>query len=462
MNIIVALIVIALVAWAIIKNVKPQTVLIFGGLLLMIFSYLFGYKTGFVPAKMSTGIPFFDMFVYIKKTMASDIAGLGLTIMVGAGFAKYMDYIGASSRMVEVAMQPLKKLNAPYVVNAAGFAVCMLMSLAIQSASALSMLTMVTVFPILIRLGVSKVAAASVVATGHLLDIGPAAATSLVVVKVADVSINKFFVEHQLPVYFIAGAIVTTVHYFWQKHLDKKEGLMGQLSDEEVNVDLSKSKSKEVLNPPGPNAYMILPALPLIMILTFSEYGLKAYKMDIITAMLISFTVAMIFEVIRYRDYVKVAASIQQFFSGMGNMFAVTVTLVTAAQVFAYGITCTGFVDALIKATQSSGLSVNLITIGICALIIAISIVTGSGVAAMYSFAPIIPEFAAGIGANTLTILQAMQNAASLGRLISPVAAVIVIVAGIAGVSPIDLVKRNSLPIAVGIIVTMASVLIMF
>ena len=461
MNIIVTLIVISLVAWAIIKNIKPQTVLVFGGLILMIFSYLFGYKTGFVPANQSTGLPFFDMFVYIKRTMASDIAGLGLTIMVGAGFAKYMDYIGASSRMVEVAMQPLKKLNAPYVVNAAGFTVCMIMSLAIQSASALSMLTMVTVFPILINLGVSRVAAASVVATGHLLDIGPAAATSLVVVKVADVGINKFFVEYQLPVYFIACVIVTIVHYFWQKHLDKKEGLYGLESNVAVEVDISKSKGEE-LNPPGPNVYMILPALPLILILTFSEYGLKGYKMDIITAMLISFTTAMLFELVRYRDYVKVAGSIQKFFAGMGQMFAVTVTLVTAAQVFAYGITCTGFVDALIKGTQNMGLSVNLITIGICALIIAISVVTGSGVAAMYSFAPIIPPFAAGIGANTLTILQAMQNAASLGRLVSPVAAVIIIVAGIAGVSPIALVKRNSLPIAVAIVVTMTAVLVMF
>lgn len=461
MNIIVALIVIVLVAWAIIKNVKPQTVLVFGGLLLMIFSYVFGYKTGFVPDKQSTGLPLLDMFVYIRQTMASDIAGLGLTIMVGAGFAKYMDYIGASSRMVEVAMQPLKRLNAPYVVNAAGFAVCMLMSLAIQSASALSMLTMVTVFPILINLGVSRVAAASVVATGHLLDIGPAAATSLVIVKVADIGINKFFVEYQLPVYFIAGTIVTIVHYFWQKHLDKKE--YSNVADKGMPIDIDISKSKgEELNPPGPNVYMILPALPLILILTFSEYGLKGYKIDIITAMLVSFTVSMIFEVIRYKDFVKVAASIQKFFAGMGHMFAVTVTLVTAAQVFAYGITCTGFVNALIKGTQSLGLSVNLITIGICGLIIAISIVTGSGVAAMYSFAPIIPPFAAGIGANTLTILQAMQNAASLGRLISPVAAVIIIVAGIAGVSPIALVKRNSLPICVAIVVTMASVLIMF
>lgn len=460
MNVIVTIIVVSIVSWAIVKNIKAQTVLIVAGLALMLFSYFFGYKTEFVAAKQSTGSTFLDMFAYIRYTLAKDIAGLGLTIMVGAGFAKYMDYIGASSRMVEVAMKPLKKLNAPYIVNAAGFATCMLMSLAIQSASALSMLTMVTVYPVIVRLGVSRAAAASVVATGHLLDIGPAAATSLVVVKVANVSISKFFIEHQLPIYCIAGVIATLTHYFWQKYLDKKEGLIAN-TKEEITIDISKTKG-EIISPPGPNAYMILPTLPLILILGFSEYGYKAIQLDIITAMLISFSIAMLFEMFRYKSFKKAAGSIQKFFDGMGQMFAVTVTLVTAAQVFAYGITSTGFIDVLIKVTQNSGLGISSITVGICLLIIFISIVTGSGVAAMYSFAPLIPAFASGIGGNTLVILQAMQNAASLGRQLSPVAAVIVIVAGIAGISTVELVKRNSVPIIVSIFVTTFAVLILF
>lgn len=449
MNVLITLIVVILTGWAIIKKIKPQTVLVIAGLILMLYSYFFGYKADFVSGKQATGLAIFDMFAYIRYTLAKDIAGLGLTIMVGAGFAKYMDHIGASARMVEVCIKPLRKLNAPYIVNALGFTTCMVMSLAIQSASALATLTMVTVYPIIRRLGISPLAAASVVATGHLLDLGPAAATSILIANVGNISITKLFIEHQLPVYAVSGVIATIVHYYWQKYLDKKDGyILQELSEEEIQV-----KSSDKITVMGPHAYMILPCLPLFFILTFSEYGIPHIKLDIVTAMLISFAIAMGCEFIRYKDLKKVAASINEFFKGMGNMFAVTVTLVTAAQVFAYGITSTGTINALIDATKSAGLGIYSITMGICSLIVAVSVVTGSGVAAMYSFAPLIPNFAQGIGADPILILHAMQNAASLGRQLSPVAAVIVIVAGMAGISTVDLVKRNSLPIIVSMIV---------
>ena len=205
MNIIITLIVMFVVGFAIIKKVKPQTILVMGGIFLMVLAFLMGYKTSFITGKMvSTGSPMFDMFGYIKYTLASDISTIGLSIMCGAGFAKYMDHIGASARLVKISLHPLQRMNSPYLINALGFAVCMLMSLTIQSASALSMLTMVTIYPIITRLGVSKVAATSAIATGHLLDCGPAAATSQVVERLSHYGINKFFVEHQLPVYFIA------------------------------------------------------------------------------------------------------------------------------------------------------------------------------------------------------------------------------------------------------------------
>lgn len=456
MNIIITSLIVIAVVIAIIKKVKTQTVLILAGLLLMLYSYLGGYHQHFVSAKESTGSNILDMFAYIRYTLAKDVAGLGLTIMAGAGFAKYMDHIGASTRMVEVTMQPLKKLKAPYVVAALGFATCMFMSLAIQSASALSTLTMVTVYPVVRRLGVSKLAAASVVASGHLLDIGPAAATSIVVAKTAEISISQLFVEHQLPVYVVCGIFATITHYFWQKYLDKKNvGLeTNDYSEEEV---IKKDSSN--ISEAGPMHYVFLPALPLFLILFFSEYGIKVVHIDVITAMLVSLTVAMLLELIRYRDIKKVAASIQVYFDGMGKMFAVTVTLVTAAKVFAYGITSTGVINLFIQSIKSADMGANLVTLIVSGMIVLLSVLTGSGVAVMYSFAPIVPSFAAGVGADTLTISHAMQNAASLGRLISPVAAVMIIVAGMGGVNPVELVKRNSMPILVGLMVSMIMIL---
>lgn len=460
MNVIISLAVILVVGWAIIKKFKSQTILVIGGLALMICAYWLGYKTDFVPKNQMTGFVLFDMFEYINRLLVKDVAGLGLMIMVCTGFAKYMDFIGASSAMVQLSMKPLSKLNAPYVVMAASFLVCMFMALFIPSASGLAMLMMVTIYPVLVRLGVSKLSAASVVATGHILDIGPASATTLLVTKTAEISVNKFFVENQLPVYVLVGIAGTLSHYFWQKYLDKREAAQAVEADAVVNVNGAKSKDEE-LNPAGPGIYVILPLLPLIFLLGFSEYGYSKVKMNVNLAMFLSFAVAMLFEMVRHRDFKKVAASIQKFFNGMGDQFANTVTLVTAGQVFAYGLTSMGVIDATINMFKGLGVSVSLITVGICALIVLISMVMGSGVAAMFSFAPLVPGFAHGLGGNAVTMLQAIQNSASLGRLLSPITAVIVAVSGIANVSNVDLVKRNSVPVLVCIITSMLAVLIL-
>ena len=83
------------------------------------------------------------------------------------------------------------------------------------------MLMMVTIFPILVRLGVSPVGAAAAVATGHLLDIGPASATTLLVSKTVNMPVHEYFVDYQLKVYIICGLMAAIAHFVWQKYLDK-------------------------------------------------------------------------------------------------------------------------------------------------------------------------------------------------------------------------------------------------
>jgi len=85
----------------------------------------------------------------------------------------------------------------------------------------------------------------------------------------------------------------------------------------------------------------------------------------------------------------------------------------------------------------------------------------GSGVASMFAFAPLVPNLAKGLGANAVVMLLPLQNAASLGRLVSPISAVIIAVAGIANISPLDLVKRNSVPVLVTFLVSTIAILIL-
>ena len=452
MNLLLAAIVVAAVAYMVVKKYKSQTTLFVGGMVLMILAYVLGYKTEFVSSKNSLGLPLFDMFEYISLLFSKDAAHLGLMIMAITGFAKYMDHIGASATLVQLAMKPLGKLNAPYLVMSLSFLLCMFMALFISSASGLAMLMMVTVFPILTALGVSRLGAASVVSTGHLLDIGPASATSMLVAKTAGIDVGVVFVDYQLKTYIITGLAAATAHYFWQKYLDRKEALAGK-SEEVEKLQLSE-KDMSGVAPAGPLFYAILPTLPLFFLLGCGEYGFKSIKMTVVTAMLLSLAISMFFVLVHKRDVKLTLASTQAFFKGMGDQFTVTVTLIVAGQTFAYGLQSIGAISDLVNASQNLGLSATAILLMICAVIVMFSIIMGSGVAPMFAFTPLLPDISKGLGGSLMEMLMAVQNSASLGRLLSPITAVIVAVAGVAKLNPVDLVKRNSVPVLVSIIVT--------
>ncbi|WP_110954375.1 C4-dicarboxylate transporter DcuC [Anaerosinus massiliensis] len=452
MNVLLAIAVIGLIGWLVIKKYKPQTVLLLGGIILMLLAYVMGYTTKFVPDKFATGFFFFDMFEHINQLATKDVAGLGLMIMSVTGFAKYMDHIGASSSLVYLAMKPLGRLNAPYLVMSLSFLLCMFMALFIPSASGLAMLMMVTVFPILVKVGISRIAAASIVSTGHLLDIGPASATSLLIAKTSDISVNQYFADYQIPVYITTGICAALAHYFWQKYLDRKESEKYS-GDQNFEAVISENQMKGMA-PPGPVYYVILPLLPLVFLLGFSEYAIATIKMNVVLAMFLSLFISMLCEFIRLWDFKKVCASIQIFFKGMGEQFTMTVTLIIAGETFAYGLQSIGVVDAVVKGSQGMGISASFITLGIVSIITMFSVIMGSGVAPMFAFTPLIPNIAKGLGENPAVMLLPMQNASSLGRIISPISAVMIAVAGIANVSTVELVKRNSVPVILSLLVS--------
>ncbi len=85
----------------------------------MCFAIILGTGT-ILNAKASTGFIWFDIFRFLKNTLSSRAGGLGLTIMAVAGFAKYMDQIGASKALVKIIIKPLQKLKSPYIVLALG------------------------------------------------------------------------------------------------------------------------------------------------------------------------------------------------------------------------------------------------------------------------------------------------------------------------------------------------------
>jgi DcuC family C4-dicarboxylate transporter len=87
----------------------------------------------------------------------------------------------------------------------------------------------------------------------------------------------------------------------------------------------------------------------------------------------------------------------------------------------------------------------------------ATALLTGSGNAALFSFAGMIPGIAGRVNASLESLMLPSQLAGGLFRSFSPVAGVIIAVAGTAGVTPFEIIKRTSVPMIAGVLATLAA-----
>lgn len=451
LNILIAAFVTVIVAYLILKNYKSQTVLMFGGIVLMACAILLGKPL--LPAKTSTHFIWFDIFKYMSTLFSSRTAGLGLLIMAVAGFARYMDHIGASKVLVKLSVKPLQAFHAPYLVLALGYIVGQILNIFIPSASGLGLLLMATMFPILVSLGVSRPAATAMIGTSACLDLGPASGNAVLASKNAGLDVVVYFTQHQLPVSIAVILTIAIAHYFVQQWYDKKEEHIVAKSEIAAAI-----QDKDL----PPTVYALLPIIPLLLILVFSKLLISKIKMDVVTAMLIGIFISLIFEFFRHKDAKKVFQSIQVFFDGMGTQFAAVITLIVAGEVFAKGLTTLGAIDGIIKAAQSSGFGSAGMIIVMTAVISISAVVMGSGNAPFFAFAAIAPTVAAKMGIASVLMLLPMQFAAGIARSVSPITSVIVAVSGVAEISPIEVVKRTAIPMVCALIVTVVMNFILF
>ncbi len=190
--------------------------------------------------------------------------------------------------------------------------------------------------------------------------------------------------------------------------------------------------------------------LPLFFMLTFSSLGVKTINVGMATAIILSIFISLVFEFIREREVKPVFEKLQGVFDDMGKVFASVVTLIIAGQTFSMGLKSIGAVDSMLHMASSVGLSAAVIILFMALLTFIISALMGSGNAAFFSFAPMVPQIAHKIGANTVDMILPIQLSAGFGRTISPIAGVIIAVAGISGLSPFDIVRRTLIPMISG------------
>src|ERR1035437_9588205 len=159
------------VSWFVVKNYYPQIVLLLTGVILLALAAAMGMPP--LDATHTTHFAGFDVVQVVSNIMSARLAELGLNIMAIGGFATYMERIGASKALVKLCVRPLQAIRSPYVLLALTYVVGQFIALFVNSAVGLGLLLMASVFPLLVALGVTRVAAASVIATTCCLDLGP-------------------------------------------------------------------------------------------------------------------------------------------------------------------------------------------------------------------------------------------------------------------------------------------------
>ncbi|MBI1266893.1 MAG: C4-dicarboxylate ABC transporter [Cryomorphaceae bacterium] len=441
---ILSLVFIVVVAKLLINKFYPHAVLLISGLLMMGVALVLG--SSLPDLVKSTGLGGFDLFKLIKESFSSINAGVGLMIMSIGGFVAYTHKIGASNALVHLAMKPLHVLRShPNLTAVFVIPIGQVLFICIPSAAGLSLLLMASIFPILLSLGVSRLSAASVITACTAFCVGPASAITASAASYAEMEAINYFIEEQLILVAPLNITLMVVYFFTNRYFDKKGAV------EVKNSEFTKEVKVEV-----PMHYAIIPVLPLILLIVFSDlfsFFPHPIVLDTTTAMIISLFVAILFELIRVKKIKEVMQSLKVFWDGMGDIFKSVVTLIIAADIFAKGLISLGFVDGLVDLSIGAGFGFVGITIVLAVMIYLSSIMMGSGNAAFFAFGPLVPKIARDLGVSSASVLLPMNLAASMGRTVSPVSGIIIATAEIAGVSPIEIVKRNLIPLSAGLIV---------
>ena len=436
--VLVALIV---VAYLIVKNYHPALSLIIGALVLLACAWMLGHPI--YPAGEGTGFGLFDIFLKFKDTIIAQVSSAGIVIMILFGYSGYMNAIGANQMAVNFLVKPLMKIKRKSLFVPVVFLIGNLMSLVVPSASSLAIILMSILYPMLASMGISSLTAAGVIAMTATIMPTPLGADNVIAANTLGYDVLNYVVWNAK----ISLLIIAVAQYFWQKYCDKKEGEAAYVSLNEEG--LSKQKEFDV-----PKFYAILPILPLLLIVGVGIAGMfiKGITMDIFVLTFISFFIAVLVETLRLKSFKKVQDTAVEMFKGMGQGFSQVVMLVVGGSLFTSAIQTLGIIDSImasVEASSSAGIVTTLIFSGATTLF---GILSGGGLAMFYAVIELIPGIAEKAGIDGILISLPMQMIANLTRTISPVAAVVMIVASTVGVSPIRILKRTSVPTIIGII----------
>ena len=405
------------VIWLLLKRHESRMVLIAAGILMCIIA----------------GKPMASLDAF-AKSMTN--AGLITSVCSCMGFAWCMKYTGCDKHLVVAIGKVLKKMGFLLIPGAtlATFVV----NIAIPSAAGCSAAVGVIFIPILMAAGVHPAMAAAAVKSGTYGSmLNPGLVHNGVIAKLAGTQITDVIGNHMMATVagvLVAAAVLTVVAIVLKEN-------KGYVPEGSVIDDESFS-----VNP----LYAIMPLIPVIILLLGSTKVVPALKMGVPHAMIIGAILAL---AATRKSPVELTKS---FFNGMGDAYANIIGIIISVGVFVAGLKALGLIKALIAwMLNSTGIVKIAATFGPFLL----ALISGSGDAATVAFNEAVTPHAVEFGISTMNMGSIAALGGTLGRTISPIAGATIICAGIAGVDPMEVCKRNALGIVCALLVGMVLLL---
>ena len=370
-------------------------------------------------------------FKQFDKSMTN--CSLIIAICSALGFAAVISLTKCDIHLVSLLMKPLKRLGL--FLLPACMIVTSVISTAIPSMAGLSAAVGPTMIPIMIRAGFRPAMAAAAVG-GCMMPayLNPGVSHNPFISKLASMDIMEFIGAHASTTVTLGliSIICITITCF----------VLGDFSKAAANTQQAIEKASNEVEHPN-ILFAIAPIVPVVLLVVASIW-FKELKMSVATAMLIGTFYALVVTRSNPEEVTK------KFFAGMGNGYAKILGIIIAAGVFAAGLRAAGVIEVFVNyLTHANEVAKLGGSIGPFAL----AVLTGSGDAAAFAFNEAVTPHAAKFGMQIDNLGYLAMMAAGIGRQASPLAGGIILLSGIAAVSPVEVVKRTA-PAAVVMLIS--------
>ena len=386
--------------------------------LVTIYALIKRYETRFVLLAAGFAMAIFSlkpMIAFQQFDASMTKSSLIIAICSAMGFAATISLTKCDVHLVALLTRPLRKLGV--FLLPACMVVTSFCAVAIPSTAGLCAAVGPSLIPILIRAGFKPaIAAAAIVCSTTPALFNPGVAHNVFVAKLADMEVMAFITKFFMPLAGFSIAIIVGLTVICFLYRDYKKP---------VNTGTKVVQEKEVSNLPAKVNlfYAIAPLVPVAILLYVSLY--TTMKMSVATAMLIGTAYALVITRSNPAEVTK------KFFDGMGKGYGNILGIIIAA----------GVVDMLVEALTSAN---HLARIGGAFGPYLMGVLTGSGDAAAFAFNEAVTPNAAKFGLQIADLGWLAVICGSFGRLSSPLAGGVILVAGMAGVNPMEIVKRSA------------------